>query len=235
MSDLSIVIPVREEVGIGEVLRGIARYREIVREILLIYDDPLDSTLRQAEIANEGLHLPLSACFNRTPGPLGAVLTGFARAGSPYVVVMMGDDHDDPATLPLLLQAAEQSGACVVGASRYTTSFNPQSFQEWFSYLGNRCLCRVKGLPLHDLTNNYRLYLRDWVVRYHPRIRRGWALALDLTLKALEEGRVVVEVPTQARPRRWGKSKFRLLRWLPDYLLLSIRLLRAKLPNHSSL
>jgi dolichol-phosphate mannosyltransferase len=59
----------------------------------------------------------------------------------------------------------------------------------------------------------------------------GFELALELTVKATIDGRVVAELPTTWRDRTTGKSNFRLRQWLPHYLrwyLLALRRGRSR-------
>lgn len=225
---LTLLIPVREEEGIGQVLQGLLPYQDLLEEILLIYDDPGDPTLPLAEQARRDLGLPLRLLRNRGVGVREAICTGIAELSTPYLLVMMGDGHDDPATIPLLLEEAERSGAAIVGASRYQLPFQPATLKEKLSSWGNRWLTRLKRLPLTDLTNNYRLYRRDFLLNHPPCTREGFAVAMEWTIRALEENLGVSEVPTRAHPRQWGSSKFKLLRWLPSYLYWAGRLLMMR-------
>jgi glycosyltransferase involved in cell wall biosynthesis len=230
LNRISVLIPVREEEGIEEVIEELAVLKDLLEEILIIYDDEEDPTPGKARKKAESLGIPLRLIRNEGKGPLSAVMTGVRSARAPYIVVMMGDGHDDPSTLPRMLEVAQRSGAVIVGGNRYYGSFSPQDLKEFLSYLGNRILSKLKKLPLQDITNNYRLYRREFLLSHPPRIREGWALGMDLTLSALREGEIVREVPTIPRRRRYGRSKFRLLRWLPVYLSLTLEFLFLKLP-----
>jgi glycosyltransferase involved in cell wall biosynthesis len=230
LKGISVLIPVREEEGIEEVIEELAVLRDPLEEILVIYDDEEDPTPEKARKKAESLRIPLRLIRNEGKGPLSAVMTGVRSARAPYIVVMMGDGHDDPSTLPRMLEVAQRRGAVIVGGNRYYGSFSPQDLKELLSYLGNRILLKWKKLPLQDITNNYRLYRRDFLLSHPPRIREGWALGMDLTLSALREGKIVCEVPTTPRRRRYGRSKFRLFRWLPIYLILALELLFTELP-----
>jgi hypothetical protein len=46
----------------------------------------------------------------------------------------------------------------------------------------------------------------------------GWTIALELTVKAHRAGERVAEIPIVQRERQGGKSKFTLLKLLPQYL-----------------
>ena len=46
----------------------------------------------------------------------------------------------------------------------------------------------------------------------------GFEITLEITVKAFLAGYRIAEIPTVWRDRVQGKSKFRLVRWLPRYL-----------------
>jgi dolichol-phosphate mannosyltransferase len=59
----------------------------------------------------------------------------------------------------------------------------------------------------------------------------GFELALELTVKATIDGRVVAELPTTWSDRTTGTSNFRLRQWLRHYLrwyLLALRRGRSR-------
>ena len=46
----------------------------------------------------------------------------------------------------------------------------------------------------------------------------GWAIALEITVKAHIAGALMTEIPTVQFERAKGTSKFKLFKWLPSYL-----------------
>ncbi len=75
---------------------------------------------------------------------------------------------------------------------------------------------------IHDATNNFPRYSRRVVDEISIEGVTGFALALELTLKAHWRGWRVAEAPTTWRDRTAGESRFRLWAWLPLYLPYSI-------------
>jgi hypothetical protein len=74
------------------------------------------------------------------------------------------------------------------------------------------------GVPIHDPTNNFKLYRRSFLEATTIESRAGFELALELTVKATLARRPMAEVPTTWRDRTAGHSNFKLRRWLPHYL-----------------
>ena len=74
------------------------------------------------------------------------------------------------------------------------------------------------GVPTHDPTNNFKLYSRRFLDAVTIESTAGFELALELTVKATQQGLPVAEIPTTWRDRTAGKSNFKLRKWLPNYL-----------------
>jgi hypothetical protein len=82
------------------------------------------------------------------------------------------------------------------------------------------------GLPTHDPTNSFKAYRRDFLEETPIESPAGFALALELTVKAHFSGRRVTEIPATWRDRTAGESRFRIWAWLPLYLRWYFRALR---------
>ena len=100
-----------------------------------------------------------------------------------------------------------------------------------------RTLSRLAGLslhwfgrvPIHDATNNFKLYRRSIPRSGDDRERGGFELAIELTVKAELDGRRLAELPTTWRDRTAGQSRFKLRAWLPLYLRWYLHLFRGRL------
>jgi two-component system, NarL family, response regulator DevR len=76
----------------------------------------------------------------------------------------------------------------------------------------------LAGLPIHDATSNFRLYSRRLLDAVSIESAAGFALAIELTVKAHRLGYPIAEVPTTWHDRTVGASRFRLWAWMPQYL-----------------
>ena len=79
-------------------------------------------------------------------------------------------------------------------------------------------LHRLAKVPSHDATNGFRLFSRRTLEQIEIESRRGFTYSLELLVKAHRLGWKVGEVPAQWHERTQGRSRFRVLRWLPAYL-----------------
>ena len=182
--------------------------------ILIVDDASPDGTGAVADrLAGE--HEDVEVLHRASRQGLGpAYLAGFRRAlagGAAYVFEMDADFSHDPADLGRLLAAVED-GADVALGSRYVDG---GGVEDWglLRRLVSRGGCvyarTVLGLPVHDLTGGFKCFRREVLeaieldnVRSH-----GYSFQIELTLRAIEQGFVVREVPIVFRDRQHGHSK----------------------------
>ncbi|MCW8137511.1 MAG: glycosyltransferase [Planctomycetota bacterium] len=188
-----------------------------------VYDMPDDDTLPVIEaLRAEGA--PIEPLRNEARGVLRALLNGLRSVERGPVLVSMADLSDDLSVVPRMLEAW-RGGAAVVVASRYMPGGRHVGgpwLKKALSRLGGLSL-HLAGFPARDATNNFRLYDAAFVRSVEIESRAGFELALELTLKAWEAGREVVEVPTTWTDRVAGESRFALRKWLPHYARLWAR------------
>ena len=219
----SLVVPVYHEADtIGPFCREARARLPGGGEVLICHDAPDDPTL-PALAALPAVAVPgrLRLVHNTLGrGARWAIEAGMRAAAAPVVVVSMVDLSDDYDALPEMLARAH-AGAAVVCASRYMPG-GRQMGGPWLkgklSRLAGLTLHHVAGLPTHDPTNSFKAYRCDFLERTPIESRAGFALALELTVKAHFSGQRVEEVPAVWRDRAAGASRFRLLAWLPEYL-----------------
>lgn len=237
----SVVVPVRDEAEtIGPFLRAIHAALPPGYEVLLAYDDDGDSTLPALAALPPDEIPPTIRCIRNSgkPGPKEAIEAGMKAAQAPVVVVMMADLSDDLPKVGPMVELVEQ-GAAVACASRYAPG-GRQVGGPWLKGMMSRTaghlLHWLSDLPTSDPTNSFKAYSRAFLERTPIESRAGFSLALELTVKAHLASEPVAEVPATWRDRRGGASKFRLLRWLPEYLFWFVWGLQALvLPRRSAI
>jgi glycosyltransferase involved in cell wall biosynthesis len=226
---ISLVVPVYQEAAnIVPFLRDVEGAVQDAHEILIVYDFPEDSTL--PALAAMKPPCPHVRLVHNTlgKGVLNALKAGLQASRGDAVIVMMADRSDDPKDVVPLAQGI-RAGADVVAGSRYVRGGRQEGgpwLKRTLSRLAGMSLHYLAGLPIHDSTNNFRAYSRSVVEQIPIEGTAGFALALELTLKAHWRGWKVTEVPTIWRDRTAGASRFRLFAWLPHYLrwyLLALR------------
>lgn len=218
---LDIVLPVyHEQDNLPKVVHEIECWVPPPYRVLVVYDSDDDPTVPVArELAQDRPSLQLVR--NQVgPGVLGALKTGVQVAGSGPVLVMMADLSDDLSIVPQMLDLY-RAGYRVVCPSRYMPGgqqIGGPRLKRWLSRLAGCSAHWLRGIPTHDVTNNFRLYCGEMLKQFTIESTGGFEFALEMTVKAFRAGHRVAELPTCWRDRTAGQSRFRLWHWLPRYL-----------------
>ena len=219
--ELSIIVPVYNEgAAVIPVLRALSNAVRTAHEILVVYDFDADTTVPAVRSVADLLPAVRLHRNDLGRGVLNAMKAGIAAARAPYVLVSMADGSDEPGIVDLMVALA-RDGADVVAASRYMRGgrqIGGPRLKRLMSRTAGLTLHWFAGLPIHDPTNNFKLYSRRFLDTVTIESTAGFELALELSIKAALAGRRLVEVPTTWRDRTAGQSNFKLRAWLPHYL-----------------
>ena len=193
----------------------VARIRAAVptADVLVLDDNSPDGTGQIADelaAADPQVHV-LHRAGKEGLGP--AYLAGFAWArerGYDAVVEIDADGSHLPEQLPALLAAAEH--ADLVIGSRWVPG---GSVRNWPAHrralsVGANTYARLAlGIPVRDSTAGFRVYRLAALASMdtHEVASQGYCFQVDLTLRALDRGLTVVEVPIDFVEREVGTSK----------------------------
>ncbi|MPY92785.1 MAG: glycosyltransferase [Acidimicrobiia bacterium] len=217
---VSIVIPVYEE---GEaVVPVLDRILENVRlscEVLVVYDDPSDSTAPVvADYARrDGRVRPTLNTLGR--GPARAIRFGMSQASAPVAVVTMADGSDDPQQIDDLTKLVER-GVVIAAASRYMSGgrqIGGPPLKSSLSRLAGISLYWLGRVGTRDATNSFKAYATDFVDEVGIESDAGFEIGIELVAKARRRRRRVAEIPTIWLERSAGNSTFQVARWMPRY------------------
>jgi glycosyltransferase involved in cell wall biosynthesis len=217
--ELDIVIPVYNEgENIVASLDSLKRGVKTPFRVLICYDRDDDNTLTALKgYPIEGFAL---VCVkNRGRGALGAVLTGFADSTAPAVLVYPADDdYNAPKIDSLMARFHEQCE--IVAASRFMPGGSMRDCP-WLKALLVRTAAfvmhTIARVPTHDATNGLRLFSRRVLEQIPIESEVGFAFSIELLVKCHRLGWKIGEVPFVWQERKSGKSRFRTIRWIPQY------------------
>lgn len=210
--DLSVVIPIHNEQENIPLL-----YAELVEtlektsldfELLFVDDGSTDSS---GEILEELTHadnrvrlVPLRRNFGQTA----AMQAGFESAEGNILVTIDGDLQNDPADIPAMLAKLDQGYDLVHGWRRVRQdTFLTRRLP---SLLANRLISRTTGFPIHDLGCTLKVIRREIT----DELELYGEMHRFIPILAHARGARCVEVETNHRPRRFGKTKYGLSRTL---------------------
>jgi len=219
--ELTLIVPVyEEEENIVPFLKEVIGKVKIPHKVLIIYDRDEDSTLNKRKEA-KSVH-PNIAFVKNTYGTgiISALKTGFAKAGTKYIVPIMADLSDMPETVNAMYQKIQEGYDLVVG-SRYVkggAKVGGSLVKFFLSRAANLSLHFLTRIPTHDMTNAFIMYRKEVLEWIDIRSTGGFEMTIEIIGKAYFHGYKITEVPTINRDRAAGKSKFKLLSWILKYL-----------------
>jgi dolichol-phosphate mannosyltransferase len=218
---VSVVIPVYNEgEAIVPCLNRILQGVHSPCEILVVYDDPSDSTLPYLEkfAATDARVVPVLNTLG--VGPARAIRSGIERARAPVAVVTMADGSDDPEQIDHLCNLVDR-GVVIAAASRYMSGgqqIGAPQLKSLLSRLAGLSLYWLGRVGTRDATNSFKACSTSFVREVGIDSDTGFEVGIELVAKARRLRRPVAEMPTIRLERASGASNFKVLRWLPRYL-----------------
>ena len=219
--ELDIVVPVYNE---GQnIHRALGAFQAHVRcphRVLVVYDRDEDDTLTALR-SHPAYPFEVKVVKNTGRGVFGAVTTGFSTATAPAILVWPADDDYNAARIDGMVE--QLKGGCdIVAASRFMPGGRMVGCP-WLKDVIVRSsafvLHHVARVPTHDPSNGLRLFSRR-VVRTIPlESDRGFTYSIELLVKAHRLRWRICEVPFEWHERTVGKSRFRVMQWLPAYFV----------------
>jgi dolichol-phosphate mannosyltransferase len=220
-TELDIVIPVYNEgESILVVLEALKRDVRTPFQVLLCYDRDDDTTLAAVRRVPS---FPFEVRFvrNQGRGAHGAVVTGFQGSTAPAVLVFPGDDDYNAGRIDSMVEQF-RSGCHIVAASRFMPGGSMKGCP-WLKALLVRSsafvLYHVARVPTHDPSNGFRLFSQRVLKTIPIESTIGFTYSLELLAKCHRLGWKIGEVPVEWYERKSGTSRFRVLKWLPHYLV----------------
>ena len=231
--DVSVVVPVYDEADSLPELAGEIRaacegagYRF---EAWFVDDGSRDASWRAIRELHAEDPRMAGLRLRRNYGKSAALALGFEQARGRYVVTMDGDLQDAPAEIPRLVARLEEGFDLVSGWKKKRRDPLGKRIPSKFF---NRVTRIISGVRLHDFNCGLKAYRRGVVksVRVYGELHRY------IPLLAKWEGYDrISEIPVEHRPRRYGRSKFGLDRFVKGFLdLISVTFLTrfAARPMH---
>ncbi len=217
---LSVVVPVYNEhesldvlmEELVPVLDGLG----LTAQIIFVDDGSSDGSLGVLNRLAEADPRVTVVVLRRNFGKGAALMAGFRQVTGDVVITMDADLQDDPAEIPALVADLEAGADLVSG---WKADRRDPITKRLASKVFNGVTARFSGLRLHDLNCGLKGY-RAEVVRT---LSISGDLYRYIPVMAAADGYNVVERAVNHRPRRFGRSKYGLERYVRGFLdLLTI-------------
>ncbi len=214
--DLSIVVPVYDEAAslpeLAEEIRTVCEAHGYHFEVWFVDDGSQDDSWRVIKRLHAEDPRFAGVRLRRNYGKSAALAVGFERAKGRYVVTLDADLQDDPAEIPALINLLEAGYDLVSGWKKQRKDPPSKTIPSRFFNFVTR---KLSGIPLHDFNCGLKAYRREVVktVRVYGELHRY------IPLLAYWEGFTrITEKPVRHRPRKYGRTKFGLERFVRGFL-----------------
>lgn len=218
---LDIVMPVYHEgESVSRAIESLIASVQTEFRLIVCYDDDNDPTLTTVNRYQSRPELNLVLAKNKGKGVLDALKSGIAAVEAGAVMIYVADDVSNAHLVDRMFKEYARGADLVVG-SRFIPGGCMRGCPPVKSFLvrsGATSLYYLAGLPIKDPTNGVRIYSRRVFEIIAIESTEGWAFNLELLIKCHALGMRIAEVPYQHYERVTGESKFRVFKWLPQYL-----------------
>ena len=217
---LEIVIPIYNE---GEkVINLLIQFQNIIKtkfKVLLCYDlDDDDIFLYKDKLKKFNFGIDLVK--NPTRGPCSAIKKGLYYGNSDCVVVYPADDFLNVEIIDVMYVAFTKNHDIVV-ASRFIKGGSMKGCPIIKSILvrvASWSLYLLSSIPVKDASNGFRLFSRKLLNSVDVESKVGFAYSLELLAKCNRLKLKISEIPAKWEERSEGSSRFKIFKWLPEYL-----------------
>lgn len=220
MNELDIIIPVYNEgENIVPVLDSLKQHVKTPIRVLICYDNEEDNTLPVIKEA-KNMGFDIVPVKNRRTGAHGAITTCFDYSDAPAVLVLPADDSYNAGIIDQMYEKFKQ-GNDIVAASRFIKGGCMKGCPWLKSFLARAAsfsLHWFASIPVKDVSNGFRLFSRKIIDSILIESTEGFTYSIELLVKCQRLGWKIAEVPALWYERKSGRSRFRLIKWLPHYL-----------------
>ena len=215
LAEISVVVPLFNEAptlrALYSELRAALEPLKIPWEAIFVDDGSTDGSYD--ELVRLHAHAPNVRVvrLRRNFGKAAALTAGFLQASGRVIVTLDADLQDDASEIPRLLDRLGEGFDVVSG---WKASRRDPFTRRMFSKVFNGTIRVLSGVRLHDVNCGLKAYRSDVTrdVRIYGELHRF------LPVLAHYRGYGVTELQVNHRPRRYGRSRYGIERYLRAFL-----------------
>lgn len=217
---LEIIVPIYNEGN--KVLKLMELFQKNIKinfKVLFCYDLESDDIFEYKDDLNK-FDFDIELVKNPSIGPCSAIKEGFRIGNSDCVIVYPCDDFIN-FDLINLMYSEFINGSDIVAGSRFMKGGSMIGCPLIKSFLvrsASFTLYQLSSIPIRDASNGFRLFSRKLLNEVKIESKVGFAYSLELLVKCNRLNYQISEIPAQWEERSVGSSRFKVLKWLPQYL-----------------
>lgn len=218
---LSVILPVRNDApSVNVMVRILMAMIEVPCEILVVYDDPDDTTVPVIETLKLQHH-NLIGMLNAGRGVLNAVRTGVAAARGRYILIYAADEIGPVLVVGRMIELMEL-GCDFVSGTRYSGGgrrYGGSVVGHLLSRTANILFRLMSATALSDCTTGIKMFRRELFPKFQlSKDAGGWSFAFEMAICAQLMGLKLSEVPLVSIDRLFGgTSTFKPIPWIIYY------------------
>ena len=217
---IDILVPVFNEGDkILELLKLFEKNIKNQFRVLFCYDNDDDDILSFSKYF-KNFKYEIKLIKNPSKGPCSAIKEGFKMSNSNCVIVYPADDFINFNILDKMYEKFLE-GNDIVAASRFIKGGSMKGCPLLKSILvrsASFSLYYLSSIPIKDASNGFRLFSSKILKKVEIESKVGFAYSLELLAKCNRLEYRITEVPAQWEERSEGSSRFKVIKWLPQYL-----------------
>jgi len=217
---LDIVIPIYNE---GEkIIELFKKFDGNIKtnfRVLLCYDNNNDDVFDYKDRFNV-FKFEIVMVKNPSTGPSAAIKEGLNYGNSECMIVYPADDLINFNIIDKMYMSFK-NGNDIVVASRFMKGGSMKGcpiIKSILVRLASTTLYMFSSIPVRDASNGFRLFSRKLINLVKIESTLGFAYSLELLAKCNRMGLKISEIPAHWKERSEGSSRFKIIKWLPDYL-----------------
>ncbi len=217
---LEIIIPIFNEGD--KVLKLMELFQNNIKNsfrVLFCYDLENDNIFQYRDKLNK-FNFEIMFIKNPYRGPCSAIKQGFNKGNSDCVIVYPADDFININLVDSMYKEFIK-GSDIVAASRFIKGGSMKDCPIIKSMLvrtASFTLYHLSSIPIKDASNGFRLFSRKLLNEINIESKVGFAYSLELLVKCNRLKYKISEIPAQWEERSEGSSRFKVFKWLPQYL-----------------
>ena len=217
---LEIVIPIYNEGK--KVIKLLDQFQLLIKtqfRVLLCYDLD-DDNIFQYENDFKRFTFEIILVKNPSRGPCTAIKKGLYFGKSDCAIVYPADDFLNINIIDQMYNSFK-NGNDIVVASRFMKGGSMKGcplFKSILVITASTTLYLLSSIPVRDASNGFRLFSRKLLNTINIESKVGFAYSLELLAKCNRLKLKISEIPAQWEERSEGSSRFKIFKWLPEYL-----------------
>ena len=220
-NNFDLIIPIYNEgQSIINLVKKIQKKIKFNFNIIFCYDSKKDNIFNYKK---ELKKIKKAVFFVKNPskGPCTAVKAGLYYTKNKCKIVYPADDFINIHLIEKMYKIFKKDKPDIIVASRFIkggSMIGCPLIKSILVRLASKSLYILSSIPVRDASNGFRMFSNRLLKKVKIESKVGFAYSLELLVKCERLKLKIKEIPAKWEERSIGQSRFKILKWLPQYL-----------------